>query len=55
MSNSLEEFEYPYPTEYMNFSVYGEVFLIPDVGHNPHEEVADVVSGQLIRFLDSRN
>lgn len=24
MSISLEEFEYPYPVEYMNFSVYGE-------------------------------
>ena len=29
----------------------GEVFLIPDVGHNPHEEVPDVVSAELIRFL----
>jgi len=33
----------------------GEVFLIPGVGHNPHEEVPDVVSGELIRFLDSGN
>ena len=29
----------------------GEVFLIPGVGHNPHEEVPDVVSKELIRFL----
>ena len=29
----------------------GEVFLIPGVGHNPHEEVPDVVSNELIRFL----
>ena len=29
----------------------GEVFLIPGVGHNPHEEAADVVSKELIRFL----
>ncbi len=29
----------------------GEVFLIPNVGHNPHEEVPDVVSAELIRFL----
>ena len=33
----------------------GEVFLVPDVGRNLHEEVSDVVSGQLIRFLDSGN
>jgi pimeloyl-ACP methyl ester carboxylesterase len=33
----------------------GEVFLIPGVGHNPHEEVPDVVSAQLIRFFDSGN
>jgi pimeloyl-ACP methyl ester carboxylesterase len=33
----------------------GEVFLIPDVGHNPHEEVPDVVSAELIRFLDYGN
>ena len=31
----------------------GEVFLIPNVGHNPHEEVPDVVNAQLIRFLGS--
>lgn len=31
----------------------GEVFLIPDVGHNPHEEVPDIVSAELIRFLGS--
>ena len=24
ISISLEEYEYPYPVEYMNFSVYGE-------------------------------
>lgn len=31
----------------------GEVFLIPVVGHNPHEEVPEVVSAELIRFLGS--
>lgn len=31
----------------------GEVFLIPGVGHNPHEEVPDVVSAELIRFFES--
>lgn len=31
----------------------GELFLIPGVGHNPHEEVPDVVSEELIRFLGS--
>jgi len=31
----------------------GEVFLIPNVGHNPHEEVPDVVNAELIRFLRS--
>ena len=30
-----------------------EAFLIPDVGHNPHEEVPEVVNAQLIRFLGS--
>lgn len=30
-----------------------EVFLIPDVGHNPHEEVPDIVNAALIRFLGS--
>ena len=30
-----------------------EVFLIPDIGHNPHEEVPEVVNAQLIRFLGS--
>ena len=30
-----------------------ETFLIPDVGHNPHEEVPEVVNAQLIRFLGS--
>lgn len=29
----------------------GEVFLIPGIGHNPHEEVPDVVSAELIRFF----
>lgn len=29
----------------------GEVFLIPNVGHNPHEEAPDVVNAELIRFL----
>ena len=29
----------------------GEVFLIPGVGHNPHEEVPEVVSKELIRFF----
>jgi len=28
-----------------------EVFLIPAVGHNPHEEAADIVNAELIRFL----
>lgn len=32
---------------------HGEAFLIPGVGHNPHEEVPDVVSAELIRFLGS--
>ena len=31
----------------------GEVFLIPNVGHNPHEEVPDVVSEKLISFFGS--
>jgi pimeloyl-ACP methyl ester carboxylesterase len=31
----------------------GEVFLIPGIGHNPHEEVPDIVSVELIRFLES--
>jgi len=31
----------------------GEVFLIQGVGHNPHEEVPDVVSTELIRFFES--
>ena len=29
----------------------GEVFLIPNVGHNPHEEVPGIVNAELIRFL----
>ena len=32
---------------------HGEVFLIPDVGHNTHEEVPDIVNAELIRFLDT--
>jgi pimeloyl-ACP methyl ester carboxylesterase len=28
-----------------------ELFLIPGVGHNPHEEVPDIVNAELIRFL----
>jgi pimeloyl-ACP methyl ester carboxylesterase len=28
-----------------------ELFLIPNVGHNPHEEVPEVVNAELIRFL----
>ena len=28
-----------------------EVFLIPNVGHNPHEEDPDIVNAELIRFL----
>ncbi len=32
---------------------HGEVFLIPNVGHNPHEEVPDIVNAELIRFLGS--
>ena len=31
----------------------GEVFLIPEVGHNPHEEAPELVNAELIRFLDS--
>lgn len=30
-----------------------EVFLIPGVGHNPHEEVPEIVNSELIRFLGS--
>ncbi len=30
-----------------------EVFLIPNVGHNPHEEVPAIVNAELIRFLGS--
>ena len=30
-----------------------EVFLIPGVGHNPHEEVPEIVNAELIRFLGS--
>ena len=29
----------------------GEVFLIPGIGHNPHEETPDIVNKELIRFL----
>ena len=29
----------------------GDVFLIPNVGHNPHEEVPEVLNKELIRFL----
>ena len=28
-----------------------ETFLIPGVGHNPHEEVPEIISSELIRFL----
>ena len=31
----------------------GEAILIPDVGHNPHEEAPDVFNAELIRFLES--
>ncbi len=31
----------------------GEAVNIPDVGHNPHEEVPDIVNAELIRFLGS--
>ena len=31
----------------------GEVFLIPNVGHNPHEEVPEVVNEKLISFFGS--
>lgn len=31
----------------------GEVFNIPNVGHNPHEEVPEIVNAELIRFLGS--
>ena len=30
-----------------------ELFLIPNVGHNPHEEVPEIVNAELIRFLSS--
>jgi pimeloyl-ACP methyl ester carboxylesterase len=30
-----------------------ELVLIPDAGHNPHEEVPDRVNAELIRFLSS--
>jgi pimeloyl-ACP methyl ester carboxylesterase len=30
-----------------------EVLLIPGVGHNPHEEVPEIVNAELIRFLGS--
>ena len=29
----------------------GEVFLIPNVGHNPHEEAPEILNAELIRFL----
>ncbi len=29
-----------------------EVFLIPGVGHNPHEETPDIVNEEFIRFLE---
>ena len=31
----------------------GEVFLIPNVGHNPHEEAPEIVNAELMRFLGS--
>ena len=31
----------------------GEVYNIPDVGHNPHEEVPAIVNAKLIEFLGS--
>ena len=31
----------------------GDVILIPNVGHNPHEEAPDKVNAELIRFLGS--
>ena len=31
----------------------GEVVLIPNVGHNPHEEAPDVFNAELIKFLGS--
>ena len=30
-----------------------ELFLIPNIGHNPHEEVPELVNRELIRFLTS--
>ena len=30
-----------------------ELVLIPNVGHNPHEEVPEIVNAELIRFLSS--
>ena len=31
----------------------GEAVLIPNVGHNPHEEVPDVFNAELIKFLET--
>jgi len=31
----------------------GEVILIPNVGHNPHEEAPDIFNAELLRFLGS--
>ncbi len=31
----------------------GELVLVPNVGHNPHEEVPQIVNSELIRFLTS--
>lgn len=31
----------------------GEVMLIPNVGHNPHEEAPEILNAELIRFLGS--
>ena len=30
-----------------------ELVLIPNVGHNPHLEVPEILSAELIRFLSS--
>jgi pimeloyl-ACP methyl ester carboxylesterase len=30
-----------------------ELELIPNAGHNPHEEVPEIVNAELVRFLSS--
>ena len=33
----------------------GEAFLIPGIGHNPHEEAPDIVNKELVRFFEAGN